>query len=231
MKNIVNKQFLFILCIIFLFTSCYKQEVKEDVYNFKIEEIKHEYVQPKVKPFITDNRKITQTEYEEINEYLPELIEGQKYDDEWYLYEVDFEKSNIADYQKFYQSYGNLFLKYKKEDIYFRNYKTLNFPITEVLYLYKENEEYKLLGKKNISGIYNNKDKLILKCPETANTVVGYTSQELFKHPFSNGLCLKKDDFTIFPCDSFGSIHIDYSNNTITTKSMEEILVEACRDD
>lgn len=230
MKSIINKSLLFFLYIIILCCSCHKQQVVEDVVLAENSQINEEYVITPRKPLIHENRKITQKEYEEIKEYLPELIEGEDLGNGWYLYEIHFEESNDSYYQNFYQSFGNLFLKYRKEDYYFCNSGVIYFPITEVLYLYKQNDDFKLLGKKDITGIYDNKNNLKLKCPETANAIVGYTSQDLFEYPFSNHLCLKQDDFTIYPCDTFGNINIDYKNNTLTAISMAEILDYALRE-
>ena len=222
MKNIVNIFAFFILFLLLFCISCHKQKTQN------ITKENNEIIS-NVKPFIKDNEKITVDEYEKIKEYLPPLIQGTKVDDDWYLYEISFENSDIPFYQEFYNTYGKLFLKYKKKDIFFVNYGNLYFPITEVLFFYKEAEEYNLLGKKDIEGIYNNKDELILECPKS-DFIVGYSSKDLFVDPFSNYLCLEKDDLTIYPADSFGNINIDYSTNTITATPMSEIKGEALRE-
>ena len=152
-------------------------------------------------------------------------------DENWYMQEVDFENSDWETGQKIYEQYGKLYLKYQKLNISYNEYGTISFPITQLFYYYKNNDDFVYMGKVDMQGIYDKDDKLLLAMPENEN-FIGLASSVVFEDPFSiNFFAINPADNNYFITEKYASLYVDYEKNTFTARSFSEITYEALKED
>lgn len=174
---------------------------------------------------IEDGRKIPLNEYKLITDFFPSANEwekGTKISSGEYELTFSFENSDYKDYKNFYEKFGNLYIRYKREDYVFFHYKKIHFPINSVEYFYKKGNDLISLGKIDIDGVYDSKNDLILKTPETRYTIEGYDSLSIFEKPLSLVLCLQKDDGFCVLADEYGVMTIDCENASLIARSIND---------
>ena len=231
----MKTRILIITSLFFLFCGCTKKNLTDESTTSKITPVvvnqdsnpsENKLVEIEKKKMLLEGKIISKEKYLEIKKYYNPLLEGKKIDDEWFIIEIELEKSGSSFEKEFYNHYGNLFVKYQRLDYYFPSGKIIYFPIIQIEYYYKRNNELIKLGYLDRFGIYDKNGNIILQSPKNDGKLVGYPSADLFSDPFSVNYCYyeEADLESLFLTDVYAMLNIDYINNTITATSMAEIL-------